>query len=162
MKKAFGTDWLCSEAVFSVFALLALAATSPGQIARNEPIQSLPNSQPTQAAQAEPTPPSVSSLKKVVAFLSLDVRDGLNKAQVRGTAFFVLYEDKRIGENGGFLYLVTNRHVAEPGEDGRRFVVDRFSIRLNLKTPVNDRQSEEGDLPVGKQVRWYFPGSILL
>jgi hypothetical protein len=51
-----------------------------------------------------------------------------------GTGFVVYYPDKRIGENKGFLYLVTNRHVVEPGiEEGKPCKVLSYSVALNRK-----------------------------
>ncbi len=134
-----------------ILSALLLVSSGPAHLGGQ------PQQQPVPAAQVQPSPPSASLLKKVVAFLRLDVHDGQTKASVRGTAFFVFYEDKRIGENGGFVYLVTNRHVAEPQESGRKLIVDKVSVRLNLKKPTGSKQSEEGQLPIGKQLRWYFP-----
>jgi hypothetical protein len=108
------------------------------------------------AAAVQPTP-SAALLKKVVAFLTLDCRDGVDSEQVRGTAFFVFYPDKRIGENGGFVYLVTNRHVADPEVNGRRLAIQKISLRLNLRTPIEGRESEEGAIPIGSGVNWSFP-----
>jgi hypothetical protein len=73
-----------------------------------------------------------------------------------GTCFFVFYEDKRLGENQGFVYLITNRHMANPGiENGNAFPVLSVQLRLNLTN--SDRGSEEGQIPIGGQVRWFFP-----
>lgn len=73
-----------------------------------------------------------------------------------GTCFFVFYEDKRIGENGGFMYLVTNRHVASPGiEDGNAYPVQGVDLRLNLRN--SDQGSEEASIPIGAQLHWFFP-----
>src|SRR2546426_385715 len=92
--------------------------------------------QPSPAAvQSEPLPPTPTLLRKIVTFLTVDVHDGLKAIPVRGTAFFVAYEDKRIGPDGGFVYLVTNRHVAEPRDlQGHMLPIDRVSLRLNYKS----------------------------
>lgn len=64
--------------------------------------------------------------------------------QIAGTSFFVFFEDKRVGENGGFVYLVTNRHMAVPGaEEGKAYPVLRVSLRLNLRKPNQEKESEE-------------------
>jgi hypothetical protein len=76
-------------------------------------------------------------------------------AEADGTCFFVFYEDKRGGENFGFMYLVTNRHMAKPGaEDAKNYSVLMTNVRLNLRNSV---QSEETTLPIGSQLHWYFP-----
>jgi hypothetical protein len=94
----------------------------------------------------------------MVAFLTLSAHDASDKKfRVRGTAFFVAYEDKRVGQDGAFVYLVTNRHIAEPHDDGQALTVDEVTLRLNLKAPVNGRQLEDIALPLGSQHRWYFP-----
>ena len=73
-----------------------------------------------------------------------------------GTCFFVFYDDKRLGENGGFMYLVTNRHVASPGiEIGAPYPVLETHLRLNLRD--SGQGSEEGPLPIGNQFHWFFP-----
>jgi S1-C subfamily serine protease len=111
----------------------------------------------TSATAGQPAP-TAAMLKKMVAFLSLDYRDGVSNGQARGTAFFVFYPDKRVGENGGFLYLVTNKHVAEPEINGHKVAVQRMTLRLNLKTPVDGRESEEVTIPLSNLFHWYFPG----
>jgi hypothetical protein len=118
--------------------------------ASSEPIKSA-------AAAVQPTL-TAALLKKVVAFLTLDCRDGSVAEEVRGTAFFVFYPDNRVGENRGFIYLVTNRHVAQPELEGRRLAVRKVSLRLNLRTPVEGRESEEGAIPIGNGIDWSFPG----
>jgi hypothetical protein len=41
--------------------------------------------------------------------------------------------DKRLGEDQGFIYLITNRHVAQPGIDvGAPYEVQALYLRLNL------------------------------
>jgi hypothetical protein len=51
-----------------------------------------------------------------------------------GTGFFVFVPDERVGKNGGFNYLVTNRHVAQPGiEDGKPCRVVGYTFLLNHK-----------------------------
>jgi hypothetical protein len=94
-------------------------------------------------------------MKKTVALLRVGYikEDGI--AEIDGTCFFVFYEDKRGGENFGFMYLVTNRHMAKPGvEDAKDYPVLLTNVRLNLRN--SDQASEEATIPIG-QVRWYFP-----
>jgi trypsin-like peptidase len=117
-----------------------------------------PSPEPNKSAAATVQPiPTAALLKRVVAFLTLDCRDGSVAEEVRGTAFFVFYPDSRIGENRGFIYLVTNRHVAQPELNGHRLAIQKVSLRLNLKVPVEGRESEDGAIPVGSGVEWFFP-----
>jgi hypothetical protein len=86
-----------------------------------------------------------------------DYRDGDQSGQARGTAFFVFYEEKKLGENRGFVYLVTNRHMAEPQSNGHPVSVRRVTLRVNLKAASAGQQSAEAELPLGTQMHWYFP-----
>src|SRR5580692_7819341 len=73
------------------------------------------NTEPGNSGTSSPPALNASVLKKVVGFLRVGfLRDGSSYV-AEGTCFFVFYEDKRLGDNGGFIYLVTNRHVAVPG-----------------------------------------------
>jgi hypothetical protein len=142
---------ICLTACICLLVQMAVAqnATKPSSPSSRQLNQS-------SAAQVQPGP-SAALLKKVVGFLTLDCRDGADEKQVRGTAFFVFYEDKRVGENGGFFYLVTNRHVAEPAINGHKLSIEKVSLRLNLKVPVEGRESEEGTIPLGNGFGWHFP-----
>ena len=147
---------------FVLFASLlasasVLSAQSP-QSAALQPQSAISSAAQNPRPQAQESPPPLSLLlKKVVAFLTLDYRDGNEVGQLRGTAFFVFLEDKRLGDNRGFSYLVTNRHMAEPEKDGRKLSITKVSLRLNLKSVNGGIQSEEGALPLGSGLRWYFP-----
>ncbi len=78
--------------------------------------------------------------------------------QISGTCFFVFYEDKRLGENRGFRYLVTNRHMAVPGvELGMSYPVQQMSVRLNLRNPNAGKESEDAYIPLGGGIHWIFP-----
>src|SRR5689334_1185802 len=116
------TLWKIVTAVaISIAAGFAPAMTSgfeqgaPG--AKSAPPQPQPKGAPTVPAPAQgnavaqpKVPPLGVLLKKTVGFLSVDYQDGQKAGQIRGTGFFVFYPDKRLGENAGFVYLVTNRH----------------------------------------------------
>jgi S1-C subfamily serine protease len=117
-------------------------------------------SKPQEAAPPKSTAPSEAlskTLKKTVAFLTVEFVDGQAIRHEMGTAFFVSMEDKRLGENRGWIYLVTNRHMAEPDIEGRKVTVLRTLVRLNLKNPIGGAHSEEGNLPIGQGSRWFFP-----
>ena len=94
-------------------------------------------------------------LRKAVALIRVGyTRDGAFMV-AEGTCFFVLYEDKRLGETGGFGYLVTNCHVARPGiEDGKAYPVQGVSLRLNFR---NSEQGSEEVVIAPNPLHWYFP-----
>jgi hypothetical protein len=74
-----------------------------------------------------------------------------------GTCFFVYVPDSRIGEGGGFMYLVTNRHVAQPGiEQGTPYQVQGTFLRMNLATPQGGIQSVVEPIRPD-QMHWFFP-----
>ncbi len=108
------------------------------------------------ATTANQPPPASVLLKKTVGFVRVLYLKENQPWEARGTGFFVIVEDKRLGENRGFLYLITNRHVAEPEENGQRLPVLSVSLRLNLKRPVGGTQSQEGIVPLGGALHWYF------
>lgn len=167
MRGFFAAAWMLA-------AMMCLAQTqqpsqsSPSAAAQqqNAPIQPQPKSSKgapivAHAADSESASskaaPFGATLKKTVGFLSVDFQDGAEQGQARGTVFFVLYEDKRLGDNGGFVYMVTNRHMAEPHVNGHSVVVRRVSLRLNLKEARGGVQSAEGELPLGAELKWFFP-----
>jgi hypothetical protein len=85
-------------------------------------------------------------------------RNGTTVGGVIGTCFFVWVPDKRLGENQGFTYLVTNRHVAQPGiELDNPHEVQAVFIRMNLTTPQGGVQSVQEQIPLGGRLRWFFP-----
>lgn len=121
-------------------------------------------SAPPVAAQQAPTataaviPPSAEEMRKTVAFLMVVYRNGAVQGGVIGTCFFVIVPDKRLGENQGFIYLVTNRHVAQPGIDlGAPYEVQAVFLRMNLITPQGENQSVQEQIPLGGRFRWFFP-----
>ena len=95
-------------------------------------------------------------IKKTVGFMRVAFlrEDGPQIAE--GTCFFLIYLDKRGGDNFGFMYLITNRHVAKPGiADGKNYPVLWTHVRLNL---LNSNQGSEEDLiPIGGPLQWVFP-----
>jgi len=96
-------------------------------------------------------------IKKTVGLLRVTFQKDGNRTEADGTCFFIFYPDKRGGESFGFVYLVTNRHMAQPGiENGRNYPIDSTILRLNLRN--SEQGSEEGLLPIGSgPFRWYFP-----
>jgi hypothetical protein len=119
--------------------------------------QSTPGQAPIATATAPPQA-FTEEIRKTVAFLEVDYQDGPKPKGLIGTCFFVMLLDKRLGENQGFVYLVTNRHVAQPGIDlGTAYPVLGAFLRLNLVTPQGGIQSVQQSIAPANQLRWYFP-----
>jgi hypothetical protein len=126
-------------ALLTFGSLLALfAAGAQPQAPREPPKQQAP------ASSASQPPTFGQNLRKSVGFLTVKyLKDGAGM-QSSGTCFFVFYEDKRLGENQGFRYLVTNRHMTSPGvEKGESYSIQQASVRLNLRNPDAGKESEE-------------------
>jgi hypothetical protein len=96
-------------------------------------------------------------LKKTVGFLTVSYQDGDHITTIHGTGFFVFYEDKRLGDGRGFVYLVTNRHMAEPLSNDLPAKVVHSSVRLNLKATINGLQSFDVPLFLGLGRNWRYP-----
>lgn len=95
-------------------------------------------------------------LRKTVGQLTATyVRNGKTERE-SGTCFFISYPDDRLPQNWGMNYIVTNRHVAQPGiEDGHPYRVTKITLRLNRRDSVEG--SSEISLPLDGPSRWYFP-----
>jgi hypothetical protein len=113
--------------------------------------------QPTATAAAPPT--SVAEqIRKAVGFLGVAYRNGSVQGAIIGTCFFVWVPDKRLGEDQGFIYLITNRHVAQPGIDvGAPYEVQALYLRLNLLNAAGEVQSVQEQIPLGGRIRWFYP-----
>ncbi len=137
------------------FVPLVLLASSAQQPSQSPPIT--PSQQPATSA-AAPTPPFAEQIRKTVAFLMVAYRNGPSQGGVIGTCFFVWLLDTRLGENQGFVYLVTNRHVSQPGADvGTPYQVEALFIRMNLVAPAGGAQSVQQQIPLTDQIHWFFP-----
>jgi len=74
-----------------------------------------------------------------------------------GTAFLVAIPEARLGADQSFVYLVTNRHVAEPGIEDEK-VRQVFNYRLL----VNEKGVSESEGPhlhvenLGPNVQWTY------
>ncbi len=133
---------------------LALLTSSAQQPTQSPPA---PPQQPATSAGAT-APPTAEQIRKTVGFLMVTYRNGAIQGGVIGTCFFVVVPDKRLGENQGFVYLVTNRHVAQPGIDlGTPYQVQAVFLRMNLVTPEGGTQSIQVQIPLNDQIRWFFP-----
>lgn len=119
--------------------------------------QQSPPGQPPIASAAVPPQSFIENIRKTVAFLEVDYQKVPDLKGVVGTCFFVMVLDKRLGDNRGFVYLVTNRHVAQPGIDlGTPQPALQAFIRLNLVKPQGASKSVREFIPAG-QLHWFFP-----
>jgi hypothetical protein len=74
-----------------------------------------------------------------------------------GTAFYVEMTDVRLPEGTKILYLVTNRHVAQPGvEDGAPCKVFNYQVFMNLKNSANLTGDRLDIQNLGGDVDWFF------
>jgi trypsin-like peptidase len=129
---------------------LLLFFTSAGALAQSQ------SSVSPQAATTVQRVPFGKELRKTVGLLTVSyIKDGAIW-QVNGTCFFVYFPDERVGKDRGFVYMVTNRHVAVPGiEDGHTYTVGATTLRLNR---IDSANSDEKLLPLGAStLHWYFP-----
>jgi hypothetical protein len=118
-----------------------------------------PKPSSAQTAQSASQPVGFGDLiRKTVGFLRVTFLDGTQRKAIAGTCFFVFYGDSRVGEGQRWGYLVTNRHMADPGvENGFHYPTQEVSLRVNLKTPNDGNESVELSIPLGGATRWYFP-----
>jgi hypothetical protein len=114
-------------------------------------------SQPPVAATASLETPA-EQIRSTVAFIQVDYKDGADVKGVVGTCFFISIPDKRLGEGRSFTYLVTNRHVAQPGIDiGTPYRVSDALIRINLVATQGASGSFTGRIPLSDELHWYLP-----
>jgi hypothetical protein len=105
-----------------------------------------------------PPLPFTTAIRKTVTYITVSCRDGAREFSEQGTGFFVSYPDKRLGENGSFIYLVTNRHVALCSDDsGHDYPVEKISVRLNLKASSQGEASQIAYLNEHGNARWLLP-----
>ena len=117
-----------------------------------------------QSVQPE-TVPVMSQIKESVVFIQTDCQhiptSPDDKAVIDsfvGTGFLVFYQDTRLGQQGGFSYLITNGHVALPGiEQDKPCAVMNYSLSLNLKPTDVTHPSHSQIAPLGKNPGWRFP-----
>lgn len=120
-----------------------------------------------QPVQNTPPPERAETLvSRTVVFIKLIVEVDGRLVPVQGTGFLVAYPDSRLSPNQSFLYLVTNRHVAEAVDTGRgcqKYPIKETSVTLNLKVPdaSGNRQHTE-TVPNPPGISWVFPddGSV--
>ena len=102
--------------------------------------------------------PAITQIRKSVTFVKLLCKDGDKTFDVRGTGFLVNYPDSRVGPNGGFSYLVTNRHVALCWNTaGHPMQVENISIRLNRLNAEGGIYSQESFINEHGNAQWVLP-----
>jgi hypothetical protein len=103
-----------------------------------------------------PQPPFGSEIKKAVAFIQTECRTPKGKETYAGTGFFLIMPDSRLGTDRGFAYLITNRHVVQPGiENSTPCDIDGYSLWLNLKARSDGQVTSQRVPLLGAS--WYFP-----
>lgn len=130
------------KALFLSFILSAAAAfaqTTPPQV-------------------APPTDSPITQMRRSVTFIKLNCSVGNQTFEVRGTGFFVFYPEPTLGANRGFLYLITNRHVALCSDEaGHSMQVKSISIMLNRKQALGDVFAQEIFLNPYGNAPWVVP-----
>jgi hypothetical protein len=128
--------------------LLVLAGTDLARTQQQTPVP--------QAATTAKQIPFGKELKTTVGLLTATFINEGERHTESGTCFFVSYPDDRLPKDTAFNYIVTNRHVAQPGiEDGHPYRVLAMTLRLNRKDSTGG--SSEITLPSDGPSRWYFP-----
>lgn len=113
------------------------------------------------ASSVVPSQPSLmESLKKTVVFLQANCAelDPSGKQIIKSyaaTAFLLAVSDPKLN-GGAFTYLVTNRHVAQPGiEDGRPCQPIAYLLRADMKVAISGSYSTVVQLPVSS-INWNY------
>jgi hypothetical protein len=79
------------------------------------------------------------------------------KVPSMGTGFFVGVHDDRLKENENFVYLVTNRHMAQPGiEDEKPCVVMNYSLLMNKKSNAAGSPDTLEISRLGHTLPWHY------
>src|SRR5690348_8561498 len=138
------------------FCLLVALLTSSAQQPRQSPPTAPPQQSVTSAA--APVTPLTEQIRSTVGFLMVAYQNGAAQGGVIGTCFFVAVPDARLGADQAFVYLVTNRHVAQPGIDlGSPYQVRAVFLRMNLATPEHGMRSIAEQILLGGRTQWFFP-----
>jgi hypothetical protein len=159
------------SAIFLAILVLGPAA----RVARSQTSQPTPAQPPSngpQTSSAPATQPRIETqISKSIVFISAVAKwpdkDGQPgaRADFGGTGFLVSIADGRLGKDAhgkdlGFVYMVTNRHVAlgiETNADGTctALQVRQMFVVMNLKDSTNGNRSTT--VPLSPQTHWYFP-----
>jgi hypothetical protein len=101
----------------------------------------------------------IEGLRKIVVFIKLSCEENGKLWDVRGTGFFVGYNDSRLpAGKTWFVYLVTNKHVALCwNENGEPMAVHSISVFFNLNKEENGTFVKEVVLNPSGNVPWVLP-----
>lgn len=107
---------------------------------------------------APPTPPIETIIAKSVGFIRVPYRssDG-STGYIGGTCFFVAVPDNKLGQGNGFLYIVTNRHVATAEGVDPKLVLPEVDVEVNASQPQNGSSTTVLQVPLRGNERWFFP-----
>jgi hypothetical protein len=116
--------------------------------------------------------PRIEGLAAKMADLTTEDIEGLTPQEVAtlpadshmGTGFIVVFPKEGVaaptsaeGQATGFGYLVTNRHVVQPGiEDGKPCRVLNYSVLLNRKGDSTSSTPRAESIRLGRGVNWHF------
>ena len=116
----------------------------------------LAQTQPPSTASA--SAPFTTQIKKAVVFIQTDCRTPQGVESHVGTGFMLSVPDPRLPADRVFLYLITNRHVIQPGiENSKPCDVVGWYVRLNLKARANDQRGSRL-VPLGDVKNlWFLP-----
>lgn len=109
-----------------------------------------------------PQPSVIESMKRTVVFLQSDCveQDAQGKQVLKnysGTAFLLSLADARLKDRA-FTYLVTNRHVAQPGvEDGHPCQPVAYLLRADAKVPDSSGSYSTVTQLSPTGLAWTFP-----
>lgn len=107
---------------------------------------------------SHPSTTPIEALRKIVVFIKLNCEENAKLWDVKGTGFFVGYHDPRLPEGRSwFVYLVTNKHVAQCWDDtGHAMRVHNISVFFNLNKEENGSFVKEVVLNSNGNVAWTF------
>jgi hypothetical protein len=137
-------------ALRAVFSLVVLVCVSNVVSAQNNPPVPLQLKTPT--APTAPPEPAERQVRHTVIFITMHCLRGVQPVTAQGTGFFIHVADNRLPADSGFVYLVTNRHMALCWDDDRNpMQVQAVTLRVNMKDGSSQELTMTGNLP------WILP-----
>lgn len=107
--------------------------------------------------QPKPEESPENQIAKTVVFITIPYEQNGTKKTINGTGFFVAVPDERIGKQGFFIYLVTNRHVATAEGATPDSPLSQVGLWLNLSQPQNGQTAFKITEQLTPSHHWYFP-----
>jgi hypothetical protein len=126
---------------------------------RTPPLPQTPRmEQKPQANPAMPQLPFADRIRRTITFITVIYPTSAGVVRTLGTGFFVKLDDNHLGGDESFVYLVTNRHVVQPGINlGTPREPTEVRVRLNLKNPQGNTVSADHVISLRGVHHWYFP-----